>query len=42
MGSFERACNRSMPEIGREKGFKATGLSIVFNTRIDDHTEGDS
>ena len=31
-----------MPEIGREKGFKAMGICIVSNTRIDDHLEGGS
>ena len=39
MGSFERAGNRSMPETGREKGFKAMGISIVHDTRTD-HQEG--
>ena len=42
MGSFERACNRLMPETGREKGFKAMGISIVSDTRIDDFLEGGS
>ena len=35
MGSFERAGNRSMPV-----GFKATGISIVSDTKIDDLTKG--
>ena len=42
MGSFERAGNRSMPETGREKGFKAMGISIVSDTKIDDLSEGGS
>ena len=42
MGSFERAGNRSMPVTGRGKGFKATGISIVSDTRIDDLSEGGS
>ena len=32
MGSFERAGNRSMPVIGRER-VKATGISIVSDIR---------
>ena len=40
MGSFKRAGNRSMPETGHEKGFKAMGISIVSDTRIDDLSEG--
>ena len=42
MGSFERAGNRSMPKTRREKGFKAMGMSIVSDTRIDDLLEGGS
>ena len=42
MGSFERACNRLMPETGHEMGFKAMGISIVSDTRIDDFSEGGS
>ena len=42
MGSFERAGNRLMPETGRERGHKATGISIVSDTRIDDLSEGGS
>ena len=34
-GSFERAGNRSMPE-----GFRATGISVVSDTKIDDLTKG--
>ena len=42
MGSFERAGNRSMPETGCEKGFKAMRISIVSDSRIDDLSEGGS
>ena len=42
MGSFERAGNCTMPETGREKGFKAMGKSIVSDTKIDDLSEGRS
>ena len=42
MESFERVGNRSMPETGREKGFKEMGISIVSDTRIDDLSEGGS
>ena len=42
MRSFERTGNRSMPAIGREKGFGAMGISIVSDTRIDDLSEGGS
>ena len=42
MGSFERAGNRSMPETGRERRFKATGISNMSDTRIDDLSEGGS
>ena len=42
MGSFERVGNRSMPETGRENGFKAMGISIMSDTRIDNLLEGGS
>ena len=42
MGSFEQAGDRSMPGTGREKGFKAMGISIVSDTGIDDLSEDDS
>ena len=42
MGSFERAGDRPLPGTGREKGFKAMGISIVSDTRIDDFSEGGS
>ena len=35
MKGFKRAGNRSMPEIGREKGFRATRISIASDTKID-------
>ena len=40
MGSFEQAGDRSMPGTGREKGFKAMGISIVSDTRIDQQASG--
>ena len=42
MKGFMRAGNRSMPEIGREKGLKAMGISIVFDTKIGNLLEGGS
>ena len=36
MRSFERAGDRSVPETGHERGFIATGISIVSDTRVDD------
>ena len=42
MGSFERAGNRSMPETGRERGSKQSGISIVSGNRFDDPSEDGS
>ena len=42
MRSFERAGNRSMPETGRERGSKRSGISIVSGNRFDDPLEDGS
>ena len=42
MGSFERAGNRPMPETGRERGSKQSGISIASGNRFDDPSEGGS
>ena len=41
-GKFRAGSNRWMPETGPKKGFKAMGISIVSDTRIDDLSKGGS
>ena len=40
--SFNRVGNRSLPETECESGFRATGISILSDTRIGDLSEGGS
>ena len=42
MGSFEWAGSRSLPDTKCERGFRAMGISIASDTRIDHLSEGGS